>query len=55
MSKDHDLIATTVRQLFEHESDLISALTATERTALIGFLTKLEQTLVTAPPDNAQE
>jgi DNA-binding MarR family transcriptional regulator len=51
----HDLIATTVRQLLEHESALISALTATERTALTGFLTKLEQTLVTSPSNEPQK
>ena len=51
----HDLIGTTVRQLLEHESDLISALTAAERTALTGFLTTLEQTLVASPPDEPQE
>jgi DNA-binding MarR family transcriptional regulator len=51
----HRLIATTVRQLLDHESDLISALTAAERTALIGFLTKLEQALVASPPDEPQQ
>ena len=51
----HRLIATTVCQLLEHESDLISALTAAERTALIGFLTKLEQTLVASPPNEPQQ
>jgi DNA-binding MarR family transcriptional regulator len=41
----HALIETTVRQLLDHEADLISALTATERTALTSFLAKLEQAL----------
>ncbi len=43
----HRLIETTVRQLLEHEADLIGALTAAERTALTGFLARLEQALVT--------
>jgi DNA-binding MarR family transcriptional regulator len=42
----HRLIDTTVRQLLEHEADLISALTVTERATLTGFLAKLEQALV---------
>ena len=41
----HALIENTVRQLLEHEADLISSLSAAERTALTGFLAKLEQAL----------
>jgi DNA-binding MarR family transcriptional regulator len=50
----HGLIETTVRQLLEHEADLIKALTAAERTALAGLLATLEQTLVASPPDELQ-
>jgi DNA-binding MarR family transcriptional regulator len=41
----HALIEATVRQLLEHEADLIGALTADERAALTGFLAKLERAL----------
>jgi DNA-binding MarR family transcriptional regulator len=41
----HALIENTVRQLLDHEADLISSLTADERTALTGCLAKLEQAL----------
>jgi DNA-binding MarR family transcriptional regulator len=41
----HTLIETTVRRLLEHEADLISALTATERSAAASMLAKLEQAL----------
>ncbi|MEU4345581.1 MarR family transcriptional regulator [Nocardia sp. NPDC023852] len=51
----HRLIETTVRQLLEHEADLISALTAAEYTALAGILATLEQTLVSSPPNEPQE
>jgi DNA-binding MarR family transcriptional regulator len=41
----HALIQATVRQLLEHEADLVSVLTAAERAALTGLLAKLEQAL----------
>jgi DNA-binding MarR family transcriptional regulator len=41
----HALIQATVRQLLEHEEDLISALTAAERATLTGLLAKLERAL----------
>jgi DNA-binding MarR family transcriptional regulator len=41
----HALIQATVRQLLEHEADLIGDLTAAERAALTGLLAKLEQAL----------
>ena len=41
----HALVETTVRQLLEHEADLIGVLTADERTALTGLLAKLERAL----------
>jgi DNA-binding MarR family transcriptional regulator len=41
----HALVEATVRQLLEHEADLIGALTAGERAALTGFLAKLERAL----------
>jgi DNA-binding MarR family transcriptional regulator len=41
----HALIETTVRQLLDHEADLIAALTAADRTALTAMLAKLEQSL----------
>jgi hypothetical protein len=44
-----------VRQLLEHETDLIGALTAAERTTLIDILARLEQTLVEPTPDQPQE
>lgn len=47
----HALIQATVRQLLEREADLISALTAAERTALTSLLAKLEQALTGLPPD----
>jgi DNA-binding MarR family transcriptional regulator len=47
----HSLIETTVRQLLEHEADLIGTLTAAERTALTSILAKLEQALVAPAPD----
>lgn len=51
----HGLIEITVRQLLEHETDLVGALTAAERMALTGFLARLEQTLVASPRDKPQE
>ncbi|MCK2239892.1 MULTISPECIES: MarR family transcriptional regulator [unclassified Crossiella] len=45
----HRLIETTVRQLLDHEAELIAALTAEERATLTGFLARLEETL--APPE----
>ncbi|WP_327114372.1 MarR family winged helix-turn-helix transcriptional regulator [Nocardia sp. NBC_01730] len=51
----HRLIETTVRQLLEHEADLISALTAAECTALAGILATLEQALVASPPNEPRE
>jgi hypothetical protein len=36
-----------VRQLLEHEADLVSSLTAAERTALTGLLARLEHALTT--------
>jgi DNA-binding MarR family transcriptional regulator len=42
----HALIETTVRQLLDHEADLISALTAAERAALTSLLAKLEHALI---------
>jgi len=41
----HALIETTVRQLLDHEADLIAALTAADRAALTATLAKLEQSL----------
>jgi DNA-binding MarR family transcriptional regulator len=41
----HNLIDTTVRQLLEHEADLITALTPAERTTLTALLAKLDHTL----------
>lgn len=41
----HALIRVTVRQLLEHEADLVSALTEAERAALTGLLAKLEHAL----------
>ncbi len=41
----HDLIESSVRQLLDHEADLISALTSAERAALAAFLSKLEKAL----------
>jgi DNA-binding MarR family transcriptional regulator len=46
----HGLIERTVRQLLDHEASLINALTAPERTTLLGLLAKLERTLVTPTP-----
>jgi len=46
----HVLIETTVRQLLDHEADLIGTLTADERAALTGFLAKLEQALTGPGP-----
>jgi DNA-binding MarR family transcriptional regulator len=43
----HALIETAVRQLLDHEADLVSALTTAERTALASSLAKLEQSLTT--------
>lgn len=48
----HALIQATVRQLLEHEADLIGALTAAERTALASILAKLEQSLSGLPQGN---
>ncbi|MEV6926497.1 MarR family winged helix-turn-helix transcriptional regulator [Dactylosporangium sp. NPDC051485] len=50
----HRLIESTVRQLLEHEADLVDSLTPAQRTTLVGLLAKLERTLVT-PPDQPQE
>jgi len=47
----HALIQAAVRRLLEHEEDLISDLTADERTALTSLLAKLEQALTGLPPD----
>jgi DNA-binding MarR family transcriptional regulator len=41
----HALIEATVRQLLDHEADLISALAPDERTALTAALATLEQSL----------
>jgi DNA-binding MarR family transcriptional regulator len=41
----HDLIESTVRQLLDHEADLIAALSAEERAALTASLAKLERSL----------
>lgn len=41
----HALIERTVRQLPEHEADLIGALSPEERAALTRFLAKLERSL----------
>lgn len=41
----HALIENTVRQLLDHEADLIDALTDAERPALTGILAKLERAL----------
>jgi DNA-binding MarR family transcriptional regulator len=43
----HGLIDDTVRQLLEHEADLVSSLTAAERAALTGLLARLEHALTT--------
>jgi hypothetical protein len=43
----HRLIEATVRSLLEHEADLISALTGTERATLTSLLATLEQALAT--------
>ncbi len=43
----HSLIESAVRSLLEHEADLISSLTAAERSALAGFLARLEHALTT--------
>jgi DNA-binding MarR family transcriptional regulator len=45
----HGLIENTVRQLLEHEADLVDSLTAVQRATLIELLAKLERTLVTSP------
>jgi DNA-binding MarR family transcriptional regulator len=42
----HRLIEPTVRNLLEHEADLIGALTEPERATLASLLAKLEQSLV---------
>jgi DNA-binding MarR family transcriptional regulator len=47
----HSLIEPTVRQLLEHEADLIGALTAAERTTLTNILARMEQALVASPQD----
>ncbi|MGW0519968.1 MarR family winged helix-turn-helix transcriptional regulator [Crossiella sp. NPDC003009] len=41
----HELVETTVRQLLEHEAELIGALSGAERATLTGILARLEQTL----------
>jgi DNA-binding MarR family transcriptional regulator len=41
----HELIEAAVSQLLGHEAELVGALTAAERSALAGFLAKLEQSL----------
>ncbi|MEQ0559669.1 MarR family transcriptional regulator [Amycolatopsis sp. NEAU-NG30] len=48
----HRLIESTVRQLLEHEAELVAGLTPAERGALTGLLAKLEDTL-TGPGDVA--
>jgi len=47
----HALIQATVRQLLEHEADLIDRLTDAERTALTSLLAKLERALTGLPHD----
>lgn len=42
----HALVETTVRQLLEHEADLIGALTTAERATLTSILARLEHMLV---------
>jgi len=49
----HALIQATVGQLLEHEADLISVLTAAERTALTSLLAKLEQVLTGLPRETS--
>lgn len=48
----HRLVESTVRQLLEHEADLIGSLHGTERRALTGLLARLERALV--PPTRAE-
>ena len=47
----HRLIENAVRQLLEHEADLVDSLTAAQRATLIELLAKLERTLVTSPDE----
>lgn len=49
----HALIQATVRELLEHEADLISTLTPAERTALASLLAKLEQALTGLPQETS--
>jgi DNA-binding MarR family transcriptional regulator len=49
----HHLIETIVRQLLEHEADLVDSLTAAQRATLIELLANLERTLIT-PPEEPQ-
>lgn len=42
----HALIETVVRQLLEHEADLVGELTAAERATLASVLTRLERSLL---------
>lgn len=46
----HRMIEATVRQLLEHEADLISALAPADRVTLTGLLAGLEQALVSPRP-----
>ncbi|MEV4760509.1 MarR family transcriptional regulator [Micromonospora sp. NPDC049559] len=46
----HTLIERTVRELLEHEADLIAGLTASDRTTLRDLLAKTEQLLNAPPP-----
>lgn len=50
----HRLIESTVRQLLEHEADLIDSLTTAQRATLTALLGILERTLVT-PTDEPPE
>ena len=49
----HALIQATVRELLEHEADLISTLTPADRTALASLLAKLEQALTGLPQETS--
>ncbi|PZG24023.1 MarR family transcriptional regulator [Micromonospora craterilacus] len=51
----HGLVESTVRQLLDHEADLIGSLTAAEHTSLVGLLAKLERALVPSSPQNPTE
>jgi DNA-binding MarR family transcriptional regulator len=45
----HALIESAVRQLLDHEAELIASLTDAERTAVTAILAKLEQSLTGLP------